>query len=171
MTQAEQPLGYDAGYDADVAVVGYGPTGVTAALTLAHAGVSVLALERDRDIYPRARAVTINDWTMRIFQSLGIDERVTRVIEPQRALRWVTYDGTELMRVEHPPSTLGVKPRFYNIYQPVMEQELRDCAAEYDDLLRVEYGAEVVDLAQDADGVTVTAVDAAPTAAAAAPAG
>lgn len=158
MTQvAEQGAGV--GYDADVAVVGYGPTGVTAALTLAHQGVSVLAFERDRDIYPRARAVTINDWTMRIFQSLGIDERITRVVEPQRALRWVTYDGAELMRVEHPPSTLGVKPRFYNIYQPVMEQELRDCAAEYGDLLRVEYGAEVVGLEQDADGVLVTATD------------
>ena len=30
----------------------------------------------------------------------------------------ITYDGTEIMRVEHPPSTLGRKPRFYNIYQP-----------------------------------------------------
>ncbi len=158
MTQVAGGNG-QAGFDADVAVVGYGPTGVVAALTLAGQGVSVIAFERNRDIYSRARAVTVNDWTMRIFQALGIDERITKVIEPQRALRWVTYDGTELMRVEHPPSTLGVKPRFFNIYQPVMEQELRDCAAEHGDLLRVEYGAEVVDLVQDGEGVLVTAVD------------
>ncbi|MBO2457326.1 bifunctional 3-(3-hydroxy-phenyl)propionate/3-hydroxycinnamic acid hydroxylase [Actinomadura violacea] len=148
-------------FDADVAIVGYGPTGVTAALTLARHGVSAVAFERDRDIYPRARAVTVNDWTMRILQSLGIGERIAKVIEPQRALRWVTYDGTEIMRVEHPPSALGPGPRFYNIYQPVMEAELRACAAEHGDLIDVRYGAEVTGLEQDADGVTVTTTDAA----------
>src|SRR5262245_10637612 len=84
-------------FDADVAIIGYGPTGVIAALTLARQGIKVVAFERDRDIYQRARAVTVNDWTMRIFQSLGIDERITKVIDPQRALRWVTYDGHEVM--------------------------------------------------------------------------
>ncbi|MFI6520695.1 bifunctional 3-(3-hydroxy-phenyl)propionate/3-hydroxycinnamic acid hydroxylase [Spirillospora sp. NPDC050679] len=144
---------------ADVAIVGYGPTGLTAALTLAAHGVSVVALERDADIYPRARAVTINDWTMRILQSLGADERIAKVIEPQRALRWTTYDGTELMRIEHPPSTLGTGPRFYNIYQPVMEAELRACARERGDLIDVRYGVAATGLAQDADGVTVTTAD------------
>jgi len=146
-------------YDADVAIIGYGPTAVIAALTLAKNGVRVAAFERDRGIYPRARAVTVNDWTMRIFQDLGIDQAVLRVIEPQRALRWVLYDGTEIMRVEHPPSTLGVKPRFYNIHQPAMEGVLRDCAAAYGELLTVTFDVEVVDMAQDADGVTVTAKD------------
>lgn len=146
-------------FDTDVAIIGYGPTGLLAALTLARNGVSAVAFERDCDIYPRARAVTVNDWTMRIFQDLGIDERVTRVIEPQRALRWVTYDGHEIMRVEHPPSTLGVKPRFYNIYQPTMEAELRRCASDHADRVDVRYGSEVTGVAQDADGVTVTATD------------
>ncbi|MFD0901813.1 bifunctional 3-(3-hydroxy-phenyl)propionate/3-hydroxycinnamic acid hydroxylase [Actinomadura sediminis] len=146
-------------FDADVAIVGYGPTGVTAGLTLAKHGISAVAFERDAHIYPRARAVTVNDWTMRIFQSLGIDERIDKVIEPQRALRWVTYDGTEMMRVEHPPSSLGAKARFYNIYQPVMEAELRACAQEHGDLLDVRYGLAVTALEQDADGVTVTAAD------------
>ncbi|CCK25765.1 monooxygenase [Streptomyces davaonensis JCM 4913] len=146
-------------YDADVAIVGYGPTGVIAALTLAGNGVSALALERDKDLYPRARAVTVNDWTMRIFQDLGVDERVEKKIDPQRALRWMTYDGTEIMRIEHPPSTLGRKPRFYNIYQPTMEAELRAAAEESGDRISVRYGAEVTDIAQDADGVTLTTTD------------
>ena len=143
-------------HDADVAIVGYGPTGVIAALTLARYGVTAVALERAADIYPRARAVTVNDWTMRIFQDLGIDERIDRVIEPQRALRWMTYDGKEIMRVEHPPSALGRKPRFYNIYQPTMEAELRMAAQEYGDRITVHYGAEVTGIDQDADGVTIT---------------
>ena len=146
-------------FDTDVAIIGYGPTGVIAALTLAQQGASVVVFERDRDIYPRARAVTVNDWTMRIFQGLGIDERVTKVIDPQRALRWVTYAGQEVMRVEHPPSTLGIKPRFFNIYQPTMESELRASAAEYGDRLTVRYGEEVTDVEQDDSGVTITTTD------------
>ncbi|MGW2899279.1 bifunctional 3-(3-hydroxy-phenyl)propionate/3-hydroxycinnamic acid hydroxylase [Streptomyces sp. NPDC001212] len=146
-------------YDADVAIVGYGPTGVIAALTLARYGVRAVALERDEDLYPRARAVTVNDWTMRIFQDLGIDERVEKTIDPQRALRWMTYDGTEIMRIEHPPSTLGRTPRFYNIYQPTMEAELRAAAQEYGDRVTVHYGAEVTGIDQDDHGVTLTATD------------
>jgi 3-(3-hydroxy-phenyl)propionate hydroxylase len=144
-------------FDADVAIVGYGPTGVIAALTLAKYGISAVAFEREKDIYARARAVTVNDWTMRVFQDLGIDERIDKVIDPQRALRWVTYDGTEIMRIEHPPSTLGRKPRFYNIYQPTMEAELRAAVQErYGDLVTVRYGDEVAGIEQDGDGVTVT---------------
>ncbi|WP_340539038.1 bifunctional 3-(3-hydroxy-phenyl)propionate/3-hydroxycinnamic acid hydroxylase [Nocardioides sp. GXZ039] len=148
-------------YDADVAIIGYGPTGLVGAMTLASKGASVVAFERDKDIYARARAVTVNDWTMRIFQDLGIDDRIEKVIEPQRALRWVTYDGQEVMRVVHPPSELGTrntKPRFYNIYQPTMEAELRACAAELDGL-EVRYGAEVVGVEELADGVRVTSRD------------
>jgi 3-(3-hydroxy-phenyl)propionate hydroxylase len=148
-------------YDADVAIVGYGPSGVVAALTLAKHGISSVAFERHRDIYPRARAVTVNDWTMRIFQNIGVDEPVLKCIDPQRALRWMRYDGTEIMRVEHPPSTLGIKPRFFNIYQPTMEATLRESAAKHGELIDVRYGFEVVSLEQDETGVTVTAKDAA----------
>lgn len=146
-------------FDADVAIVGYGPTGVVAALTLAKHGISAVAFERHRDIYPRARAVTVNDWTMRIFQTLGVDEPVLKQIDPQRALRWMRYDGTEIMRIEHPPSTLGIKPRFFNIYQPTMEAALRECAEERRERIDVRYGFDVVSLRQDETGVTVTALD------------
>ncbi|MFE2936292.1 bifunctional 3-(3-hydroxy-phenyl)propionate/3-hydroxycinnamic acid hydroxylase [Streptomyces sp. NPDC059278] len=146
-------------YDADVAIVGYGPTGVLAALTLASNGVSAVALERDKDLYTRARAVTVDDWTMRIFQDIGIDERIEKKIDPQRALRWVTYDGTEIMRVDRPESVMGSGARAYNIYQPTMEAELREAAREYGDRIVVHYGAEVTAIKQDADGVTVTSTD------------
>lgn len=58
----------------DVAVVGYGPVGVVAANLLGGYGIRTVVLERDEDIYARARAVTVNDWTMRIFQQMGLDE-------------------------------------------------------------------------------------------------
>lgn len=147
----------DRRYDADAVIIGYGPSGVIAANTLASRGLSAIAIERDAEIYPRARAVTVNDWTMRIFQELGLDEEVLKVVDPQRALRWVTYDGAELMRVSFTPSTLGTVEgtRFYNVYQPAMEPILRAGGERYPDLVDVRYGWEVTGLEQDADGVTV----------------
>jgi 3-(3-hydroxy-phenyl)propionate hydroxylase len=145
-------------FDADVAVVGYGPTGLITALTLAKEGASVIAFEHHESIYPRARAVTVNDWTMRIFQNLGIDKAAMKALEPQRALRWLTYDRKEVMRVEHPPSTLGASARFYNMYQPAMEAALRECGNDYDKL-SVRYNKTVEKVEQDADGASVTARD------------
>ena len=40
----------------DVAVIGYGPVGVTAANLLGQMGLRVLVVERDADVYARARA-------------------------------------------------------------------------------------------------------------------
>ncbi|SFY52694.1 bifunctional 3-(3-hydroxy-phenyl)propionate/3-hydroxycinnamic acid hydroxylase [Streptomyces sp. F-1] len=148
-------------FDTDVAIIGYGPTGLVGALSLATMGTSVIAFERDHDIYARARAVTVNDWTMRIFQDLGIDERIEKVIEPQSQLRWKTYDGREILRAQQPPSALGTrntKPRFFSIYQPRMEAELRRCAEELDGI-EVRFGAEVIGVEQDDTGVTITARD------------
>ncbi|MFI9605032.1 FAD-dependent monooxygenase [Streptomyces sp. NPDC052043] len=145
------------GYDADVAVIGYGPTGLAAGLTLAKYGVSVVALEREESIYPRARAVTVNDWTLRIMQNLGVGDRMRQAIDPQLALRWLTYDQTEVMRLWHDPSNLGADARCYNLNQPKMEAELRAAAQDlYGDRLTIHYGDEVVKVEQDLTGVTVT---------------
>jgi 3-(3-hydroxy-phenyl)propionate hydroxylase len=145
-------------FDADVAIIGYGPTGVSAANFLGSRGVRAIAFERDADIYARARAVTINDWTMRIYQSVGLDVPLKRDMDETYALRWITYDGQELSRVGFPPSELG-HARSYAIYQPEMEKTLRAGAARYKDHVVVNYGVEVSGLVQDADGVTLTVTD------------
>lgn len=141
--------------DADVAIVGFGPSGLIAALTLAKYGVSAVVLERDHAIYPRARAVTVNDWTMRIFQALGVKEAIASAVTPQYGLRWVTYDGKEIMRMNHPPSRLGSKARCFDLYQPTLEARLRECAVEKANLLDIRFGHEVQEITQDTDGVTV----------------
>lgn len=143
-------------FDTDVAIIGYGPTGVSAALCLGQYGVNAVAFERDSAIYPRARAVTVNDWTMRCFQSVGIDEALARDMDATVALRWVTYDGHELMRMDFPPSDLGPHPQSYSIYQPVMEETMRQGALRHADRVDVRYGVEVTGIEQDAEGVTIT---------------
>jgi len=140
----------------DVAIIGYGPTGLSAALCLGHYGIKTIAFERDRDVYPRARAVTVNDWTMRCFQSLGLDEDLAETMDPTVALRWVTYNGQQIMRMDFPPSRLGRHPTSYAIYQPAMEQVMRDANERHREHVDVRYGVEVIGLEQDENGVTLT---------------
>lgn len=143
-------------FDADIAIIGYGPTGVAAANALGSRGVRTIAFERDKDIYQRARAVTVNDWTLRCFQSVGLDEPLLANMDPHIEYRWRTYAGKELLRVKVQPSTLG-QPTSTAIYQPVMEQTLRDGAARYAKHVNVRYGESVTGIAQDSDGVTLNA--------------
>lgn len=145
------------GYDADVAIIGYGPSGVAAANALGSYGVTAVALERDEDIYPRARAVTVSDWTMRCLQSVGLAETAAKDMDVTAGLRWVTYDGTEIFNLTFPPGQLGY-PMSYAIYQPLLEQTMRDGVARYPGV-EVRYGVEVETVEQDADGVTVTTRD------------
>jgi 3-(3-hydroxy-phenyl)propionate hydroxylase len=143
-------------FDTDVAIIGYGPTGVSAANFLGSLGVRAIAFEREKDIYQRARAVTVNDWTLRCFQAVGLDQALRKDMDPHTQLLWRTYGGKELMRASLGGSTLG-QPASMGIYQPVMEQTLRDGAARFADHVEVRYGVIVTSVEQDGDGVTVTA--------------
>lgn len=143
-------------FDADVAIIGYGPTGVSAANFLGSMGVKVIAFEREKDIYARARAVTVNDWTLRCFQTIGLDRALLKDMDPHTHYRWRTFGGKELMRVAVQPSALG-QPAAMAIYQPMMEQTLRDGAARFADHVEVRFGQTVTSVEQDADGATVSA--------------
>ena len=73
----------------DVAIIGYGPTGATAANLLGQLGLNVLVVERDPDVYNRARAISIDEEVLRIWQSVGLAERLqaarTQVIREVKA--------------------------------------------------------------------------------------
>lgn len=148
----------DGSFDCDVAIIGYGPSGVSAANILGANGVRAVAFERWTDIYQRARAVTTNDWTLRCFQSVGLADALKAGMDETHSLRWKTYDGKVLNEIGFPGGNLG-HYQSYSIYQPVMEQTLRDGAARFADHVDVRYGTDVVNLVQDTDGVTVTARD------------
>ena len=55
----------------DVAIIGMGPTGACAAIHLANAGIKVAIFEKNKDIYPLPRAVSIDGEIVRAFQGIG----------------------------------------------------------------------------------------------------
>lgn len=141
-------------FDYDVAIVGYGPTSVVAANYLGAAGLKVVIFERDKDLYSRARAVTVDGTTMRIFQELGLDETVKEDMDVTPFLRWKTYAGKEFMRLKPGGGNWG-HANSYMIYQPLMEAKLRKGVDRYKNV-SIQFGRDVTSLGQDGSGVTVT---------------
>ena len=139
----------------DVAVVGYGPVGVVAANLLGGYGIRTVVLERDEDIYARARAVTVNDWTMRIFQQMGLDEAAKAEMYVNGALTWKTYHGKTVFTLEPAETGLGHEAS-YMIYQPATEATLRRGVARFPGVVEVRCGETVTGFAQDPDGVSLS---------------
>lgn len=62
----------------EVVIVGAGPAGLVAALTLANAGVSVRILEKGSDLSTESRASTFHPSSMQVFERLGFIEELHR---------------------------------------------------------------------------------------------
>lgn len=109
----------------DLAVIGYGPTGATAANLLGQLGMKVVVIERDPDVYSRARAVSTDEEVMRIWQSVGLDERLQQDMLPDRSLNFVDADGVPFIDLKITPRGSGHPPQQF-LYQPAVDHVLRD---------------------------------------------
>ncbi len=143
-------------HDCDVAVVGYGPTGMTLAALLGQLGHRVVVLERHAGLYNLPRAACFDDETMRLFQKLGLVEALAGCTVAQHDYEWVNAAGEVLVRLEYPDHAPGGWAALHMMYQPGLE----DALDRHDKALpgvAVRQGATVSGLRQDADGVTVHA--------------
>ena len=77
----------------DVAIVGYGPVGVTAANLLGQMGLNVVVVERDPDIYARARAISTDEEVVRIWQQVGLADRLNADMQPGCGANFVDANG------------------------------------------------------------------------------
>lgn len=143
-------------FDADVAVIGYGPSGVTAANFLGHYGISTIVFERDTEIYKRARAVTMDDYTLRLLQQVGVDRELVEDMDTRSILRWKTYRGHEFLRIRPCDNGYG-QPPSSQIFQPAVEKTLRKSVERFADNVSVNPGYEVISVNQDVHGVNVVA--------------
>ncbi len=138
----------------DVAVIGYGPVGVTAANLLGQMNLRVLVVERDADVYARARAISTDEEVMRIWQRIGLADQLTADMLADRAITFVDADGRTFLSFT--PQTWGNgHPTQQFIYQPALERTLREGVTRYPNV-EVLPGHECTGLDQDADGVELT---------------
>jgi 3-(3-hydroxy-phenyl)propionate hydroxylase len=138
----------------DVAIIGYGPTGETAALLLGQLGVRTVVLERDLDPYSHARAVAVDDEVLRIWQRVGLAERLKADMRLDVHARWKTPAGRITFETHPTRSDCGHTP-LAMIYQPAMDAVLREAVAGHQSV-DVRLGEEVTAIDQDSDRVRLT---------------
>ncbi|MCC5611608.1 bifunctional 3-(3-hydroxy-phenyl)propionate/3-hydroxycinnamic acid hydroxylase [Nostoc sp. CHAB 5834] len=113
--------------DFDVLIAGGGPTGITLALFLGHAGLSVLVVEKAAAIYPLPRAAHIDHETMRIFQQVGITDQIMATCRQTDRYDFLNAKGKVLLRFDG-SSAIGAGgwPAANMIHQPSIEAALRN---------------------------------------------
>ena len=108
----------------DVAIVGYGPVGVTAANLLGQQGLSVVVVERDPNIYTRARAISTDEEVVRIWQQVGLADQLNADMQPGNGATFVDANGVPFVRLLPVSRGNGHPPQQF-IYQPAVEKVLR----------------------------------------------
>ncbi|MCL8015641.1 bifunctional 3-(3-hydroxy-phenyl)propionate/3-hydroxycinnamic acid hydroxylase [Streptomyces sp. AS02] len=142
----------------DVAVIGYGPTGVTAANLLGALGLRVVVIERDAEVFSRARAISTDEEVVRIWQRVGLAERLKQDMLAERCLDFVDARGRAFISAHPTPRGHGHPPQMF-IYQPALEQVLREGVDRYPNV-EVLLRHECLRLRQDAESVELTVVGA-----------
>ncbi|WP_308114282.1 bifunctional 3-(3-hydroxy-phenyl)propionate/3-hydroxycinnamic acid hydroxylase [Streptomyces brasiliscabiei] len=138
----------------DVAVIGYGPTGVTAANLLGALGLRVVVLERDAEIFSRARAISTDEEVMRVWQRVGLADRLKQDMLAERRLDFVDAKGRAFLSAHPTPRGHGHPPQLF-LHQPALEQVLRDGVDRYPHV-EVLLRHECLRLRQEADAVELT---------------
>ena len=141
-----------------VVIAGAGPTGLMAAILLAHHGVHSIVLERRAYPYRLPRAVHLDDEGCRILQAAGVAEPFLQISRPALGLRLL--DARHHTMAEFRRSACA-GPNGYpqaNMFdQPELEALLRARAAEFSQI-EMRTGWQLASLT--AEGPSVTAVDA-----------
>jgi 3-(3-hydroxy-phenyl)propionate hydroxylase len=127
-----------------VAIVGCGPVGALLANLLGQAGLAVDIYDREREIHPLPRAVHFDGEVMRIFQSVGLADRVAAAARASsKGMHFVNADRRALMvrRGLDGPGPHGWAGNWY-FHQPILEAILRGGMARFPNV-RVHLGHEV----------------------------
>lgn len=142
----------------DVAIIGYGPTGMVLASLLGKLGRSVVVIERYSGLYNLPRAAAFDDETMRTFQYLGIAEDMLEGTNIQRGYEWINGKGDLLLKIAYDnPGRCGW-PSQYMMYQPHIEDVL-DAKVRSTPGVTLHQGVTVVAMHEQAGVLTVIGED------------
>lgn len=138
----------------EVLIIGAGPTGLTLANLLGMKGVRTILIEARDALIDYPRAVGIDDESLRAMQTLGLVDEVLVHTVPDQQVRIVNGTGKVIAGINPTTREFGW-PRRNGFVQPLVDQVLLDGARRFESV-EVIFGAEALDLVQDAGGVTVT---------------
>ena len=142
-----------------VAIVGAGPTGITAATLLAQFGVQSLILDRWPGVYPQPRAVHLDDEIYRIIAQLGIADEFAAISRPTLGLRLLDNKFKVLAEFNRAPSdSVHGFPQANMFDQPEFEALLRTNLKRYPNA-QLRSDSEVTAVTEQQGHVRVTFTD------------
>lgn len=145
-------------FEFDVLIVGAGPAGLATASYLGMSGIRVLLVERNASTVNEARAVSIDDESLRSMQTLGVVEEITRNTLPGYGARYYAPGNRPFARVQ--PTTLEFgHPRRSAFHQPDLEAVLLQGLDRFPSV-DMKFSHTFVGFTQDDAGVTATIEDA-----------
>ena len=122
--------------DFDVVIIGLGPTGGTLANLLAMNNLSILVLEKEAGLYNLPRAVHFDDEVMRVFNTIGITNSLTKKLIINKGTKFINEKGKILLDWPRPKviTENGWYPS-YRFHQPDLERNLRHRLKRYEKVL------------------------------------
>ena len=132
----------------DVAIIGAGPTGLSAAALLAQDGHKVILLERQPTKYGLPRAGHVDHEIVRVLQGLGAHKPIIEDAPDPEAYTW--YNGNAEILLSFPfgtPSISGYQADFM-IFQPVLDDALYKVLEGYPENAEILFGTQVVGVHQ-----------------------
>jgi 2-polyprenyl-6-methoxyphenol hydroxylase-like FAD-dependent oxidoreductase len=152
----------DTAREVPVLIVGAGPAGLTAAITLARYGIDSLLIERREGLSSLPRATAVSTRTMEIVRSFGLEQEV---LSGGIDVEWNAWLTETLASPAGVPMPLGFPTRDEVarvsptapacVPQDHLEPVLLDYLRSFTNA-DVHFGAELVDLHQDSEWVTAT---------------
>ncbi|MEM7464531.1 MAG: bifunctional 3-(3-hydroxy-phenyl)propionate/3-hydroxycinnamic acid hydroxylase [Pseudomonadota bacterium] len=139
----------------DAVIVGLGPTGAMIANLLGMEGLSVLALDREKNVYDLPRAVHFDDEIKRAFQTIGISAQLAESVIVNKGMRFLDYDGNLLLDWPREQSiTSNGWHASYRFHQPDLEKIMRAALRQYPNVT-TKLGCIVNQVKEDRDSVVV----------------
>jgi 3-(3-hydroxy-phenyl)propionate hydroxylase len=138
----------------DLAIVGYGPAGVAAANLAGQAGLNTIVIERDGDVFPRQRAISMDAEALRILRNIGLHDEVASRMHRAVTVQFTGVDGRPFLTIAPLPTELCGETQGNFFHQPWLEEALRDGVKRFPSV-EVRCGWTHRALSQDADTVTL----------------
>ncbi len=137
----------------EVLVVGFGPVGAAIANLLGRYGVRVLAVDRATEIFPKPRAISLDNEALRVLQLAGLEEGAFDTVAiPEVRMR--APSGALFARIRTAGCIDG-HPKLVTFHQPDLEAALRACVRRHPNV-SVALGAELLALENQPDHVRAT---------------